>query len=497
MIDFPILSLNIVVPLVGALLIMLLVSQSTSVYQTVFAKFVAVMSAVFSLISSIALAISFDSESAAFQFVEKRGWMPSVGLEYHLAADGMSVLFICLTSLLSLICILVSLFTIKKQLKEYLVCFLLLESLIIGFFCSMNLLLLYFFFEMMLVPMFLIIGIWGGENRIYASLKFFLYTFVGSILFLAALVMIYHFTGTFNIELLATSLKAVHPNFTRFMWVGIFIAFAVKIPMWPLHTWLPDAHVEAPTGGSIMLAGILLKVGGYGLLRVSLPLFPEASILFAPWVVYLSIIAIIYGSLVAMSQTDMKKMIAYSSVAHMGYVTAGIFSLSSVAIEGAIFQMISHGVISSGLFLSVGILYERMHTKVITSYGGAARVMPVFATFLMIYVLGAVTLPGTCGFIGEFFILIGLFGHYPYAAVLAATGVILGAIYMLKLYKDVMLGSITNKAINRLKDVTKREMTVMLPLVFLVIWLGLFPNLVLSFLDFPLSYIDSILGAVK
>lgn len=487
--EFPIVSMNIALPLISALFIMLFVSQSTSPHQTLFAKYVAVMSSVFSMIAAAAMFFNFDNSLNQMQLVEKNVWDSVVGLEYHVGIDGMSLLLVCLTSLLVFICILVSLFSIKTQVKEYLACFLLLQSCLTGFFCSMNLLLFYFFFEAMLIPMFLIIGIWGGENRIYAAFKFFIYTFFGSVILLASLVLIYNLTSTFDMQILASRLHEVDPYITKFLFIGTFIAFAIKVPMWPLHTWLPDAHVQAPTGGSIMLAGILLKVGCYSIVRVSLPLFPEASKFFAPLMIYLGVIAIIYCSLVALAQKDMKSMIAYSSVAHMGFVIIGIFSLTKVGIEGAIFQMVSHGVIASGLFLSVGMLYDRHHTKEISAYGGVAEKMPIFASFFMIYVLGSVALPGTSGFIGEFFSLVGLFSYSKIACYFAASGIFLGAIYMLLLYKSVMFGEISNDEVRSFKDLTKYEIIVSLPLVFLVIYFGIFPNSILGLLNFSVNNI--------
>ncbi len=485
--EFPIVSMNIVLPLISALFIMLFVSQSTSPHQTLFAKYVAVMSSVFSVIAAVALFLNFDASLDHMQLVERSVWHSSIGLEYHVGVDGISLLLVCLTSLLIFIAIVISLFSIKVQVKEYLACFLLLQSFLIGFFCSMNLLLFYFFFEAMLIPMFLIIGIWGGENRIYAAFKFFIYTFFGSVILLASLVVIYNFTSTFDIQALAVRLGEVNADVTKFLFIGTFIAFAIKVPVWPLHTWLPDAHVEAPTGGSIILAGVLLKVGCYAIVRISLPLFPEASKFFAPMIIYLGVIAIIYCSLVALAQKDMKSMIAYSSVAHMGFVIIGIFSFRKMGIEGAIFQMISHGVISAGLFLSVGILYERHHTKEISEYGGVAQKMPLFASFLMVYILGSIALPGTSGFIGEFFSLAGLFGSSQISCLFAASGIFLCAIYMLSLYKSLMFGEIKNKGVRSFIDLTGSEILVSLPLVFLVIYFGLFPNFILKLLNFPVS----------
>lgn len=497
MFDFPIVSINIILPLIGALFIMLFVSQSTSIHQTLFAKYVAVMSCVFSIIASIALYVSFDPSDMNMQFVEKSSWVPAIGLEYHVGVDGMSIIFIMLTSLLTFISILISLFSVTNKVKEYLACFLLLESLVIGFFSSMNLLLFYLFFEAMLLPLFLIIGIWGGENRIYASVKFFLYTFFGSLLLFASLVMIYSLTSTFDIERLSLIMNGVDINLARMLFIGTFLAFAIKVPMWPFHTWLPDAHVEAPTGGSIMLAGILLKVGGYAMIRVSLALFPEASFYFADYIIWLSVVAVIYGSFVAIAQTDMKKMIAYSSVAHMGFVTAGIFNITYAGIRGAIFQMVSHGIVSSGLFLSVGMLYERNHTKEISKYGGVASQMPIFASFLMIYLLGSVALPGTSGFIGEFFVLFSLFYHSPLEAILMASSIVLGVIYMLSLYRSLMFGEVTNKAVATFKDLASYELMVSLPLVILVIYLGIYPNAILPLLDFPVEHIRTIVLKVR
>lgn len=493
MLDFPIVSINIILPLIGALFIMLFVSQSTSIHQTLFAKYVAVMSSIFSIIASTALFVSFDSKEMNMQFVEKSIWASSIGLEYHVGIDSISLMFIMLTSLLTFICILISLFSITNKVKEYLACFLLLESLVIGFFSSMNLLLFYLFFEAMLIPLFLIIGIWGGENRIYSSLKFFLYTFFGSLLLFASLIMIYNLASTFDIEKLPSIIHNIDPSLSKILFLGSFVAFAIKVPMWPLHTWLPDAHVQAPTGGSIMLAGVLLKVGGYAIIRVSISLFPEASVYFSDFIMLISAVAVVYGSFLAIAQTDMKKMIAYSSIAHMGFVTAGIFSFTSNGIRGAIFQMISHGVISSGLFLSTGMLYERHHTKEISKYGGVASKMPIFASFFMVYLLGSIALPGTSGFIGEFFTLVGVFYTSPIAMIFLSLSMVLGAVYMLSLYRSLMFGEITSKSINKFKDLASYEIIVSIPLVILVIYFGIYPNSILQLLDFPVQYLGNII----
>ena len=482
MIDFPILSLAICLPLFSAIFIMVFIENSINVNRNIYIKYVTVLSAVMSLIISIMLMIKFDHSNASFQFVEKMQWVDMIGLEYHLGVDGISLIFIFLTSLLTLLCIISSLVSVTKNVKEYLICFLLLESVTIGFFCSMNLLLFYIFFETMLIPMYLIIGIWGGENRVYAAFKFFLYTLFGSLCFLAVMIYIYTLVGTFDMRLLTQVMPFIPFDIATMLWLGMFIAFAIKVPMFPFHTWLPDAHVQAPTGGSVILAGILLKVGGYGIIRVLLPMFPGVSSHYAEIVIAFSVIAIIYGSLVAMAQEDMKKMIAYSSVAHMGYVTAGVFSFTTVGMHGAIFQMFSHGIISSGLFLVVGALYDRMHTKEIGAYGSVASKMPILATFFMIYLLGSVGLPGTSGFIGEFLSLVGLFKNSPYATLFAASGVIFGAVYMLALYKRVMLGAVVNKEVLTLSDLSIVEVIVFTPLALITIYIGISPDVILQFI---------------
>ena len=409
MLDLPILSLTIALPLLSALYILFFISHSRSANKEIYAMYVAILSSLLTLILTIYLTLRFDNSNPSYQFIEQYSWIKKMGLEFYVGVDGISLPFIFLTALLTIICIIASLFTVKKQIKEFLLCFLLLESFCIGAFSSLNLLLFYLFFEAILIPMYIIIGVWGGENRIYAAFKFFIYTFFGSVFFFLSLIYIYSKTNTFSMLELGQIMPGFPLIVQQVLWIATFIAFAVKVPLPPFHTWLPDAHVQAPTAGSVILAGILLKVGAYGFLRVSLPMLPHASREFATYMLIISAFAIIYASLVAFAQKDMKRMIAYSSIAHMGYVIGGIFSLTESGINGAVFQMISHGVISSALFLIVGILYERNHTKEIDKYGGVAATMPTLAIFFMICMLGSIGLPGTSGFIGVFLSILGIF----------------------------------------------------------------------------------------
>lgn len=493
MLELPILSIIIFLPLLSGLYIAAFICHSNVMTRQVYAMYVAILSSVLTLIATIYLLASFShSESGTYQFVESYKWVPQIGLEFHIGVDGISLLFVVLTAFLTLICIIASLFTIKKQVKEFLVCFLLIESFAIGAFCSLNLMLFYLFFEIILIPMYIIIGVWGGENRVYAAVKFFLYTFFGSVFFLVFLIYVYINTHNFSIPQLTQILPTFAPNIQKWLWLATFIAFAVKIPIPPFHTWLPDAHVQAPTAGSVILAGILLKLGAYGFLRISLPMLPAACADFAIYMLFISAFAVIYASLVAFVQTDMKKMIAYSSVAHMGYVTGGIFSFTAEGLKGALFQMLSHGVISSALFLVVGMIYDRGHTKEIRRYGGLASKMPMLATLFMISMLGSVGLPGTSGFVGEFFSIIGVFQYSHLIAFFMALGVVLGAVYMLSLYKRVMFGKVVNLEILHFEDLRLYELLALTPLVVMIIYLGITPNSIMKFFNLPLKALSSL-----
>ena len=475
MFGFGLLTGIIVLPLVGAAFILSLRGDDEATKRNI--RWAALLTTLVTFLLSIYAWHLFDPATAAFQLVEDKRWA-GAGLVYKLGVDGISMPFVLLTTFLMPFCILASWESITFRVKEYMIAFLLLETLMIGVFCALDLVLFYLFFEGGLIPMFLIIGVWGGKRRIYASFKFFLYTLVGSLLMLLAIMAMYGVAGTTDITVL---LKTNFPtSMQKWLWLAFFASFAVKMPMWPVHTWLPDAHVEAPTAGSVILAGILLKMGGYGFIRFSLPMFPDASQYFAPLVYTLSIIAIIYTSLVALVQEDMKKLIAYSSVAHMGFVTMGLFAMNQQGVQGAIFQMVSHGLVSGALFLCVGVVYDRIHTREIAAYGGLVQRMPLYAVALMVFTLANVGLPGTSGFVGEFLTLIGAFYANSWVALFATSGVILSAAYALYLYRRIIFGVLEKPALKTIRDLSRREIALLAPLVALVIYYGVQPQPILD-----------------
>ena len=480
--NFPILSSLILLPSIGALFILLSKSKDQSNYQS--SKYVALFVSFANFFISLYLWYIFDPNITDFQFVENRSWISGF-INYKVGIDGISILFIVLSTLITPLCIISVNKTINTKLKEFLIAILIMESLMIGVFCSLDLVIFYLFFEGGLIPMFLIIGIWGGARRVYSAFKFFLFTLLGSVLMLIAIISIYWINGTTDIVELYN--LGIGENYQNLLWLAFFSSFAVKTPMWPFHTWLPDAHVEAPTAGSVLLAAILLKMAGYGFIRFSIGLFPIASENFVPLIYALSLIAIVYTSLVALMQEDMKKLIAYSSVAHMGYVTLGIFTITQQGLEGGIVQMISHGLVSAALFLCVGVVYDRMHSRLIKTYGGLASIMPKYAIFFMVFTLAAVGLPGTSGFVGEFLILMGVFKKSFLVATIASLGVILAVAYMLWLYKRVIFGELINKDLVKMLDLNKSEIFILTCLAIPTLFFGFYPEPLLNTIDASIS----------
>lgn len=474
-IGYPILSTLIFLPIAGAIFISLIKRE-----KEIFIKWLSLVITIVTFILSIPLFSSFDKTTEKMQFTETYEWIPSWGIKYALGVDGISILFVLLSALLAILCVTVSWHSIREKTKEFYAALLLIEGAMIGVFCSLDLFLFYIFWEAMLIPMYLLIGVWGGPNRIYAAIKFFLYTLVGSVLMLVGIIVLYLNTGSFDILKMMTMNYPYHMQIVLF-W-AFFAAFAVKVPMFPVHTWLPDAHTEAPTAGSVILAGILIKMGAYGFLRFSMPLFPEATKAMAPAMMILSVIAIIYGGIICLAQTDLKRLIAYSSVSHMGFVTLGIFALNIQGIQGGILQMINHGIVTGALFLCVGMIYDRTHTRQIADYGGTATIMPIYAAFFMVFTLAAIGLPGTNGFIGEFLIILGGFASSKVLGALAATGIIIGAAYMLWLYQRIFFME-TNPKVQGCNDISIREILTLAPLLVLVLWIGVYPNVFMGFMD--------------
>lgn len=476
------LNLTSLFPLVGVVLLLLL-PQSPN--RDGWAKRVALITSLITFLLSLLIWQKFDGAEAGFQMIEESTWIPELGIKWKLGIDGISLWFVLLSTLLTPLCILASFHSIQKNVRDYMMAFLVLETMMVGMFLSLDLVVFYVFFEGVLIPMFLIIGVWGGTRRIYAAFKFFLYTLLGSVLMLVAIIALYRLSGTTDIAKLKEF--DIPAGWQTWLWLAFFASFAVKVPMWPVHTWLPDAHVEAPTAGSVILAGVLLKMGGYGFLRFSLPLFPLASHDFTPLIYTLSAIAVIYTSLVALVQTDMKKLIAYSSIAHMAFVTAAIFAGNQQAIAGSIIQMLSHGLVSAALFLCVGVVYDRLHTREIIRYGGLAENMPRYALIFMFFTMASAGLPATSGFVGEFLILAGVYQSSSWVALLLATGMVLGAAYALYLYRRIIFGKLEKADLLALKDMTLVEKLVFAPLVILALWMGIYPN---SFIQPMMASVD-------
>ena len=471
MFDWPLLTILTFLPTVGAVFIFVIRGEDELVARN--ARNVALWTSLITFVLSLVLWIGFDSSTSAFQFEEQREWI-APGITYHMGIDGISLMFILLTTLLTPLAVLASWESIKVRVREYMIAFLIMETLMIGVFSALDFVLFYLFFEGGLIPMFLIIGIWGADNRVYATFKFFLYTLLGSVLMLLGILWLYFQAGTTDIPQLAA--MGFDPVWQRWLWIAFFAAFAVKIPMWPVHTWLPDAHVQAPTAGSVILAAVLLKIGAYGFLRISIPILPDASAYFTPLIFWLSAVAVIYASLVALMQEDMKKLVAYSSIAHMGFVTIGIFTFTTVGIEGGLMVMISHGLVSAALFLCVGVVYDRHHTRLIDKYGGLVHRMPTYAAVFLLFTLANVGLPGTSGFVGEFLVLVGVFQVNTLIAFLATTGIILSAAYALWMYRRVILGALTKEELRYMFDLNGREKAVFAPLVILVLVFGVWPQ---------------------
>ena len=476
---FPILSLVTFLPLAGIVFLALLRGEEQAVAQN--ARWTALWTSLLTLAISLVLWVKFDPAVSGFQFQEAARWLPEFGVAYRMGVDGISVLFVLLATILTPICVVASWQAITRRVREYMMAFLMLETMMVGMFCATDFLLFYMFFEGVLIPMYIIIGVWGGPRRVYASLKFFLYTFAGSVLMLLALLAMWHQAGTTDI---ATLLHTPFPVTMQYwLFLAFLASFAVKVPMWPVHTWLPDAHVEAPTAGSVILAGVLLKMGAYGFLRFSVPMLPFAAAQFQPLMFALGVVAVIYTSLVALAQEDMKKLIAYSSVAHMGVVVIGIFTFNQQGIDGALFQMLSHGVVSAALFLCVGVVYDRIHTRDIARYGGLADRMPAYALVFMLFTMASIGLPGTAGFVGEFLVLVGAFKVNIWLALFGSFGMVLGAAYMLYLYRRVIFGRITRDDLKAILDLSPREIAVFAPLAVLTLWMGIYPSSFTGFFD--------------